>query len=108
MKYLCVVILTFFNVLAFASGNSGDRIISELQQRECSTDKHFEITLTSDHQNADGCSTLRTIELSCDHVAYETIVSFSLAAYMADKKVSFWLNGCGGYGQAKVVTARLK
>jgi len=108
MRYLFFIFFVFFSNLTFSSGGSGDAIILDVNQRECVGDKEFQITLTSDHANPDGCANVRTINLSCDHAAYDTIVSISLAAFLTERKTNFWLNGCDDEGQAKVISAKIK
>jgi len=106
-KLMFIVLVTLSNQLV-ASGYTGYRDISLIHQRECSTDKGFEITFSDSHKNPDGCANANTVDLTCDHQAYETIVSIVLAAKLSERKVDFWVAGCGGDGNAKVVTARIQ
>lgn len=109
MKILASFLFVFFISLdVAASGYAGYRNIEVIHQRECSTDKGFEIGLASAHKNPDNCTSALDIELSCEHPAYQTMVSMILAAKLADKKLDFWLAGCGADGQAKVVTVKMQ
>jgi len=58
-------------------------------------------TVYVDMHNA-GCSGSR-YALPKSHPAYDTIVSFLLAAQMANKKVQLRLDGCIGNGQGKII-----
>jgi len=92
----------------YAGGYAGYKDIAIVHQRECSTDKGFEITLTEAHKNPDQCTNTLTIDLPCTHQAFSSVVSMVLAAKLAGKKMDFWLAGCGADGQAKIVTAKIQ
>jgi hypothetical protein len=104
-KLLTLALLLPIN--AFAGGWSGISEIETTYQRECVNHKDFEITFKADHNNPDNCTNKRTVNLSCDHAAYETIVSSSLVAFSSDSKVNIWLAGCDSEGQANVSSMRL-
>lgn len=100
--------LTLFSLLAvstsaLASGTSGGMDIKSVIQRECtSQNRGFELILAADHTNPDSCSVATRVSISCDHLAFNQLVSMSLAATMADKQVVAWLNGCNDDGKALV------
>lgn len=106
-KYLFLVLFVFCSQVN-ASGFTGYGDVLDVHQRECSADKGFEITFVQPHLNPDTCANTSTIDLSCNHQAYETIVSMVLAAKISGKKVNFWVDGCGGDGNATVITARIQ
>lgn len=101
-----LLLLTALN--SIASGWAGYSNIDVIHQRECTGDKNFEITLPIEHKNPDECTNLKSLNVSCDSVAFQTIASISLMALATGKQVDFWLNGCDSEGQAKVATIKIK
>ena len=102
------VLLSAFSALSIAGGNSGFRAIDLLQQRECTTNKGFTITLSSAHENPDSCADNLRLEVPCDTPGFDQIVSISLTALVADKEVQAYVSGCDGENQAKVVALTIK
>lgn len=90
-------------IITHASGGTGDGSISSVLQREC-TGEHrgFEVRLELGHFNPDGCKVSTVLSISCDHKAFNQLVSLSLTAMLADKKISAWVNGCNSDGKAIV------
>jgi hypothetical protein len=102
------ILLSTFSALSVAGGNSGFRSIDLLQQRECTTNKGFTITLASAHENPDSCADNIRLEVPCDSPGFDQIVSISLTALAADKEVQAYVSGCDGENQAKVVALTIK
>ena len=102
------VLLSAFSAFSIAGGNSGFRAIDLLQQRECTTNKGFTITLSSAHENPDSCADNLRLEVPCDTPDFDQIVSISLTALAADKEVQAYVSGCDGENQAKVVALTIK
>ncbi len=108
LKFSAVLAITYLLIpsQALASGFTGFGEIKSLHQRECTTDKGLEIQFYEDHSNPDNCSNSRIIDVSCNHPAYNTIVSISMVAFTTNKKISYWVSSCEN-GQAKATTARI-
>ena len=104
------LILTLLLLVSFHANSSGmitNALIDNIHQRECGYDHGFEITLSEPHSNPDSCSSLRTIEISCDHPAISQLSSIALTAMVSQLKVDAWVNGCDAEGQAKANTLRI-
>lgn len=108
LKILLAVLSMSISIISYASGSTGYRDISHVQQRECYANKGFQIVLASEHANPDQCSSSIVLEVSCDAPAYETFVSIALAALVANKKVQAFVAGCDSEGQAKVIALTLQ
>ena len=108
LKFSAVLAITYLLIpsQALASGFTGFGEIKSLHQRECTTDKGLEIEFYEDHSNPDNCSNSRIIDVSCNHPAYNTIVSITMVAFTTNKKISYWVSSCEN-GQAKATTARI-
>lgn len=91
-----------------AAGFVGENSISAIHQRECAGDKGLEIILEAPHKNPDGCNDLLVIDVACSSANFQSILSISLSALAANKKVDYWVSGCDANGQAKVITAMIK
>ena len=108
LKFSAVLAITYLLIpsQALASGFTNYGKIKIIHQRECSTDKGFEVEFYEDHSNPDNCSNSRIIDVSCNHPAHNTIVSISMVAFTTNKKISYWVSSCEN-GQAKATTARI-
>ena len=56
------------------------------------------IAIEGEMNNPDGCERSDYYAITTSHSNYNGILSSVLSAQMANKKVSFWLSGCGGQG----------
>lgn len=101
-------LLSFVGCAAQAAGFTGENTISSIHQRECAGDKGLEIMLAAPHKNPDGCNDPIVIDVACAAANYQSILTLSLSALAADKKVDYWVSGCDVHGQAKVITAMIK
>lgn len=108
MKILVSAVLVFLPTIVLASGSTGYQTVLTLQQRECSGDRGFQITLSADHQNPDGCSNSRVLDIACDSPAFNQMVAMTLTAYSAGHQLEAWVSGCDGEGQAKVTALTIK
>ena len=97
------VLLSAFSAFSFAGGNTGFQSIDYLQQRECTANKGFTITLSSAHANPDSCADNLQLEVPCDTPGFDQMVSISRTALAADKEIQAYVSGCDGEAQAKVV-----
>ena len=103
-----LVILTSYSAFSVAGGNLGFRSIDSLQQRECTLNKSFTITLSSAHDNPDSCADNLQLEVPCSTPGFDQIVSIYLTALAADKEIQAYVSGCDGENQAKVVALTIK
>ena len=102
------ILLSTFSAFSFAGGNTGFQSIDYLQQRECTANKGFTITLSSAHANPDSCADNLQLEVPCDTPGFDQMVSISLTALAADKEIQAYVSGCDGEAQAKVVALTIK
>ena len=101
-------ILTAYSAFSFAGGETGYQPITLAQQRGCSVSKGFEITLSTAHENPDGCDDHYRLEISCDLPGFDQMVSIALTALAADKQINAWVSGCDSQGQANVLALTIK
>ena len=107
-KYISGILLTAVALNTFGAGSTGFFEVAQVQQRECSESKGFQVVLASAHLNPDQCGSNTTLEIRCDIPAYETHVSMVLTALAAGKKIQAYVSSCDSEGQAKVVALTLQ
>ncbi len=88
--------------IASSSGFTGWRDIEWVYQRQCTTDRGFEIRLTEAQDNPDGCSNPDVIEIQCAVQPYQTAVDIALTILATGGQIRAFVNGCDGEGQAIV------
>jgi hypothetical protein len=105
------VLLTVFLIgswpsFASAEGFTGWRKIGWIYQRQCSSELSdgFEIQLAGPHDNPDGCSNDRTIQVQCFNQIYDNMVDITRTTFTIGGQLRAFVNGCDDDGHA-IVTA---
>jgi hypothetical protein len=88
--------------LASAEGFTDWRKVAWVYQRQCSRDEGFEIQLGGPHDNPDGCSNSRTIQVQCFVPNYSEVVDIALTAMSTNGQLRAFANGCDKDGHAIV------
>ena len=102
---LCV---SFFPIQAIAGGFTGFHQIDWLYQRQCTEGRGLEIQLSTRHDNPDGCTSARVLELNCGILSYRASVAISLTAFSGDYWIRAWVNGCDDQGHAIVRSLQIQ
>jgi hypothetical protein len=102
---------SFFPSLATAGGFTGLRDIDFVYQRQCTSEATgFEVGLKTPHNNPDGCSHARILNMSCliNRDVYNNAVLIFLTAYSTGGQVDVFVKGCDSQGHAMVRAVKAK
>jgi hypothetical protein len=93
---------------AVDGGLTGWYGIESVSQRECTENRGFEVNLKAEHDNPNGCSNNRVLEVPCRYRPYRTMVTMFLQAFSNGYEVEAYVQGCDGDGQALVQSVNMR
>jgi hypothetical protein len=89
------VVSSFFSSMTIASGSTASGVIERIYVNAGWTQVRVP-AIDNAQNNPDGCAKTYYFAIHPSDANYSAFHSTILAAQMSGKKVSFWVNGCGG------------